>query len=213
MAQIILGKVKGDKGDKGEQGLQGIQGIQGEPSSVNDIAAVEGNITLTAANILNGATSVAEQINSLDALKVTPHLADLVTDADGAHGLKIESGTFTPVLKGATTAGTNTYIIQSGTYYKIGKLIYTIISLRLTAKDATMAGYLSISGLPFSGSANGVTIGRHAYITYDGILTGRIENAALLLDVAKTVVINTNLMPAAIANNSEIFISAIYKEA
>ena len=35
--------------------------------------------------------TLEEQINSF-----TPHLSDLVTDADGVHGIKIESGTFTP---------------------------------------------------------------------------------------------------------------------
>lgn len=97
MAEIILGKVvgpQGPKGDKGEQGIQGpkgdqgiqgeqgpegIQGLkgeqgeqgpQGEPSMVNGKNPVNGNITLTAADILNGATSVAEQINSLDAYAI-----------------------------------------------------------------------------------------------------------------------------------------------
>lgn len=80
---------------------------------------------------------------------ISTHTADLITDADGAHGLKIESGTWTPSLKGATTAGTNTYSQHAGYYYKIGKKVHVEFQLQLSAKDAAMAGVLLVGGLPF----------------------------------------------------------------
>lgn len=60
------------------------------------------------------------------------------------------SGTWTPVLEGSTTAGTNTYATQSGNYYKVGKLVHLTFLLTLSAKDVAIAGNLIITGLPFS---------------------------------------------------------------
>lgn len=61
----------------------------------------------------------------------------------------IETGIWTPVLRGHTTAGTNTYSEQVGTYVKIGKLIAITFGVALSAKDVAMAGVLRITGLPF----------------------------------------------------------------
>ncbi|MGI6180431.1 MAG: hypothetical protein ACOYII_10810, partial [Butyricicoccus intestinisimiae] len=40
---------------------------------------------------------------------IATHMADSVTDGDGAHGLIIETGIWTPTLFGGTVAGSNTY--------------------------------------------------------------------------------------------------------
>ena len=45
---------------------------------------------------------------------VSTHTAALVTGSSSIHGLKIESGAWTPVLAGGTVAGTNTYTTQAG---------------------------------------------------------------------------------------------------
>lgn len=79
---------------------------------------------------------------------ITAHLADRVTDADGVHGLKVESGTWTPVLKGDTTAGSPTYTVRSGSYYKIGSLVYITARVTISSKGG-MVGAVSIGGLPF----------------------------------------------------------------
>ena len=64
-----------------------------------------------------------------------------------------ETGTFTPVLQGSTTAGVNTYALQSGSYTKVGRRVDCEMRLTLsavgTAGDA-MAGNAVISGLPFA---------------------------------------------------------------
>jgi hypothetical protein len=77
------------------------------------------------------------------------HKADVVTDADGAHGLKIEEGVFSPTIVGLTAAGTNTYGLQKGFYYVIGNMVHFNIKVVLTAKDVAMAGNIGIGGLPF----------------------------------------------------------------
>ncbi len=81
---------------------------------------------------------------------VDAHKAEDVTDSGGVHGLKIEEGIWTPVLKGSSTAGTNTYSAQSGQYYKVGKLVHAPFNLALSAKDVSMAGSIQIDGLPLA---------------------------------------------------------------
>ena len=58
-------------------------------------------------------------------------------------------GTFTPVIAGATTPGSNSYSSQVGSYTKIGNKVFFHICLVMTAKDAAMAGTVRITGLPF----------------------------------------------------------------
>lgn len=94
----------------------------------------------------------------------------------------IETGTWTPILEGQITAGTNTYDIQSGYYYKIGKLVVAHYQLRLSVKDGAMAGSIQISGLPFV-SATHANIAYTGNMSYYSSLTGLttdglIENLA-----------------------------------
>jgi hypothetical protein len=63
-----------------------------------------------------------------------------------------ETGSFTPTVYGATTAGTGTYTIQTGFYEKIGSLVHFQIYLTWTALDGT--GELLVGGLPFSSSSD-----------------------------------------------------------
>lgn len=112
-----------------------------------------------------------------EAASLTAHQADAVTDVDGVHGLKIESGVFTPVLKGTTTAGANTYAAQSGFYHKIGSLVHCDMIITLSSKDAAMAGSVYIDGLPFAfkNTANlvpSISIGEMENITFDSGITG-----------------------------------------
>lgn len=60
----------------------------------------------------------------------------------------VETGTFTPVLYGATVAGTNTYSVQAGQYEKVGKVV--TVRIRITLTSLTSSGSLRISGLPYT---------------------------------------------------------------
>lgn len=66
----------------------------------------------------------------------------------------IIEGTWTPILAGETTAGTNAYTSQIGTYKKFGKLVYLTIELALSPSTPAMVGNLIIKGLPFQCSSN-----------------------------------------------------------
>lgn len=69
----------------------------------------------------------------------------------------IETGTFTPMIKGETTTGSFTYTTQSGTYVKIGNLCYVAFSLG--AKIVTVpTGYVVVTGLPYNGATANQTL-------------------------------------------------------
>ena len=61
---------------------------------------------------------------------------------------KVEYGTFTPVVVGATSAGAGTYSYQNGIYRKIGKIFEFNITLIWSAHTGT--GVLTVTGLPAS---------------------------------------------------------------
>lgn len=81
--------------------------------------------------------------------QVATHLATKVQDADGAHGLKVESGTWTPILDvvGAT------YSSQIGTYSRIGNKVFIEADL-ITNTKGTSTDKLNIAGLPFTRSGS-----------------------------------------------------------
>jgi len=74
---------------------------------------------------------------------------------DGASWFSYEEGTWTPVLRGSTTAGTNTYTSQAGSWRRNGNLVHLSGVIQITGSvDATMAGTMQISGLPFTSRNN-----------------------------------------------------------
>lgn len=88
--------------------------------------------------------------------------------------LNLENGTFTPVLYGTTTAGSNSYQSQSGTYVRLSRLVLVEIYLQLdgTAGALDSTGQLRISGLPFAvdGWGWGINIG---FVTGISLGSGR----------------------------------------
>lgn len=63
-----------------------------------------------------------------------------------------EEGTWTPTIVGSTTPGSPTYSTQAGKYTKIGDMVFVQFRLKITA-GGSIAGNLSIGGLPFTNSA------------------------------------------------------------
>lgn len=98
---------------------------------------------------------IKQYINEVLTEEIDAHIADyLAHKADNVHqkevhGLKIEKGTWTPVLVGSTVAGTHTYSLQVGRYTKIDNLVYISMRLTITSIDSNASGNLNIAGLPF----------------------------------------------------------------
>jgi hypothetical protein len=153
--------------------------------------------------------------------EVTSHMADNVTDANGAHGLEVESGVWTPVLEGSSVAGINTYTSQVGRYTKINARVFFDARVSLSAKDTAMAGGLRIAGLPYPTANIGnyrvsFTIGilnSVAYGAYKQILAVSNENlSAVLLNKTQGTagLPQTALLPADIGDGFFIAISGTY---
>lgn len=77
-----------------------------------------------------------------------------------------EEGTWTPTIQfGGASAGM-TYSTRTGTYTKVGNLVFVEFSVILTAKGSS-TGDASVAGLPFTPS--GVSTGNARYIAMAGI--------------------------------------------
>jgi hypothetical protein len=63
-----------------------------------------------------------------------------------------EEGTWTPLVRGSSTAGTASYSTQIGRYTKIGNLIHVNFVLEYSISSA--AGNLEVTGFPFAGSGS-----------------------------------------------------------
>ncbi len=79
--------------------------------------------------------------------------ATLKTYFDTLYGPASTVGTWTPTFGGSGGQSGQTYDIQSGTYVKVGRLVYATFDIRLTALG-TITGGLQIKGLPFASSAS-----------------------------------------------------------
>lgn len=100
--------------------------------------------------------------------ELNSHTADNVTQKE-VHGLKIESGTFTPTV--VATVEPATYGAQKGYYEKIGKQVTVYIALAVATKAAGMSGEVRIGGLPFAPASDverysACSVGEFANLSY-----------------------------------------------
>jgi hypothetical protein len=80
-----------------------------------------------------------------------------------------EQGTWTPVVAGSTTPGTQTYIWQKGTYTRVGNRVMIDFEIYTSAKGGTTAGDMIITGLPFTANANSGIPQSFSAVPYFGI--------------------------------------------
>ncbi|WP_431030352.1 phage tail protein [Lysinibacillus sp. LZ02] len=140
------------------------------------------------------------------------HVNKLFTDSNGVHGLKIETGNFTPYFYGSTTSGTNTYVIQSGIYYKIANLVKIDLIVQINVKG-TMTGNLEIGGLPFVAKAEAhCCFGGYALVNlgdYSDLL-GTVVDTKITLKKSGNNKTEARIVPDDIVNQSFMKISATY---
>jgi hypothetical protein len=65
---------------------------------------------------------------------------------------KVEVGTWTPLLQGATTPGTPTYTYNAGSYRKVGTQVMCFLRMNISARGG-LAGTVQLAGLPFASSS------------------------------------------------------------
>ncbi len=133
------------------------------------------------------ATSIAVTGGVIDGatLGLTTPAAAKVTNLEATLGVKVgnvasavatvldwyEEGTFTPTMVGNTTAGTATYTVRTGSYQRIGKIVYFTINLAYSGHTGT--GAPVINSLPFT-PASGVSLSS-VNIQTNGFATGTID--------------------------------------
>lgn len=89
------------------------------------------------------------------------------TGAAGESAADVAEDDFTPTFYGASTAGTTTYNVQRGRYYRIGSLVFITIYVGIASASGT--GDVRIGGLPFNISSNWdapVMRARDNYVSY-----------------------------------------------
>jgi len=123
-----------------------------------------------------------------------------------------EEGTWTSVVEGSTSAGTATYILQLGTYTKIGDVC--AIRLQLVFNSHTGTGDFVISGLPFNVADGGGTASMAWYgsnFTYTGIPGARFifgGDTIKLYDMASG---SGSLAALPIKTSAALYISGVYR--
>lgn len=103
-----------------------------------------------------------------------------------------EEGTWTPVFNGVTV----TYITQTGTYTKVGNLVYADCILNIASIDNTDTSPISIGGLPFASALGQRGLANVAnFFGQTPLVTTTIRNmtgvsiessAALFMDASQT---------------------------
>ena len=106
--------------------------------------SVEANVADLETRVATLETDVTTHTSQITTINAT--LALLGTAANQNYS----TGTWTPTIAGSTTAGTQTYSQQVGTYIKIGTDVVAWCRILMTALDGTTAGNIMIAGLPFT---------------------------------------------------------------
>jgi len=125
--------------------LQPIRVIRGQNTTCQNLQVVNngsGTVSLQADAV---ATNTLFLLNSD---LITPTITNTGTNTVTHYVAAAETGTWTPVVIGSTTAGTNTYTAQIGTYYKIEKQVTVRVRLDLSGALSS-TGSIRISGLPY----------------------------------------------------------------
>jgi hypothetical protein len=126
-----------------------------------------------------------------------------------------EEGTFTPIISGASTAGTGTYTTQVGRYTKIGRLVTFQLRVAWTAHTGT--GGVLVGGLPFtsssvSNSQSSVTIGffDNFALTASNIATAFMQASETSIALYQYPVGGGSVSAVGIDSSADIMISGSY---
>ncbi len=197
--------------------------------SVNDRAVVmiRAENAARVVTVVNAAGNINLQDNSDVVLDVE---VPLVLQRNGSNWEEIsrptQTDTWTPVIAGAGTAGTQTYTTQAGTFTKIGNMVFASFTILLSAFDAATAGNIIITGLPVAAATITVTgavaysgtVGNHSVIDLDVAggyyqLGFSIQGGTSILDVQEMgdTVATANITEADLGATTRITGSIMYQ--
>lgn len=125
-------------------------------------ASGTGSVSTTVAKIqgvtVTGTTGTGKNVFDTSPTLVTPVLGiasatSFTFPSGGNTALNwYEEGTFTPTLLGLGTAGSPTYVVQTGVFTRIGRMVLASARLQISNLGA-MAGQLAMGGLPYAVNA------------------------------------------------------------
>jgi hypothetical protein len=125
-----------------------------------------------------------------------------------------EEGTFTPTIKGSSSAGTATYGVQNANYTKIGNRV--IINVYIAWSSGNGTGTLLMGGLPFTPSPSntftGVTIAfqQNITLTASNYMQAHVQNSAADIRFTQTPVGGGALSDVSYDGSGELMVSASY---
>lgn len=102
-----------------------------------------------------------------------------------------DEGTWTPVIAGSVTPGTQTYTTQTGVYTQIGNMMHVHFEILLSAFDAATNGNMTVTGLPTAAKGSpslqySGTVGQYSLIDLD--VVGAYHQIILTLPSAQTTI-------------------------
>jgi hypothetical protein len=137
----------------------------------------------------NGFLEIRQHFNSATGTQIARFTGNGLcfgSDTAAANALDdYEEGTFTPVFRGATSAGSYTFAVGGGSYTKIGNQVTVWISLIDITESSAGSGEWQIGGLPFT-SRNAFDLARVSTACWirtsaaarDNILCGVFNNSS-----------------------------------
>lgn len=126
---------------------------------------------------------------------------------------------WTPILRGASVAGSHTYSVQQGTRSIKGNICYFTANIALSSKDVSMLGAVQIAGMPdtaenVSNRLGAASIGYASNVTFTGYsgISAAVQPNAAYVSLYKygTGSGGANLSPSDIASTTQIQISGWY---
>ena len=170
--------------------------------------------TNTDLSATGGASQVLKQLTAGGSLTVAQLASTDLSD--------ISVGSWTPVLAGQTTAGTQTYSTQTGVYVAIGNLVYVSFLIALTAFDATTAGNVNVTGLPFAVTSANPTFQYIANCYFAGVANtagytqfvgtlGAGNTRCSLVEIGSNVA-QHRLQPSQFSSTSTVACSGLYQK-
>lgn len=126
------------------------------------------------------------------------------------------TGTFTPSFVGTTVAGTFTPVFQEGWYTRIGRQIFYLLRVSISAIGVAPTGNMTIAGLPFVSSASAppaaATLALISQLDYPAgalVISARINQSSSALALAYSQDNATGVLyPAASFTNPNTSITA-----
>jgi hypothetical protein len=125
-----------------------------------------------------------------------------------------EEGTWTPVIRGSSSAGTGTYTTQQGTYTKIGNSVRFQAYIVWTAH--TGSGQLEVTGYPFTSTAETTPISLSFYggptFVSGNFIQAYVNPSNTVSGTAQTTSASV-FSSVGVPSTGEYFVSGIYKVA